>query len=176
MVRAGESRPASTCRRTILVGSTSSLSIPVTRSSSIPSSFSRPSWGGASSTRDAISPSTARGNAYVIGETLSAGLGTAGAFAAAQQGASDVFVTKLDHTGTTVLFTTYLGGSGDDVGRGIAIDDGGIYVTGPHDVRRFSSGLTPASGSRWRERRLSLEARPRGLVSRVLDLSRGQRG
>jgi len=44
---------------------------------------------------------------------------------------SEAYVTKLSADGRTILFSTYLGGSGSDYGMGIALDrDGGIYVTG----------------------------------------------
>jgi hypothetical protein len=40
-------------------------------------------------------------------------------------------VTKLNRSGTALVYSTYLGGSGDDVGRGIAVDeDGQAYVVG----------------------------------------------
>ena len=44
---------------------------------------------------------------------------------------TDAFVSKLNSTGSDLLFSTYLGGSGDDSGNGIAVDDSGnIYVAG----------------------------------------------
>jgi hypothetical protein len=40
-------------------------------------------------------------------------------------------VTKLNATGTALVYSTYIGGSSDDVGRGIAVDgNGNAYVTG----------------------------------------------
>ena len=46
-------------------------------------------------------------------------------------GASDVFVTKINAAGTAVVWSTYYGGSGDDIGRGIAVDGAGkVYITG----------------------------------------------
>ncbi len=43
----------------------------------------------------------------------------------------DAFVTKLDPTGTTVVFSTYLGGSGQDIARAIAVDSAGnSYIAG----------------------------------------------
>ncbi|MFW9964994.1 MAG: SBBP repeat-containing protein [Candidatus Sifarchaeia archaeon] len=45
-------------------------------------------------------------------------------------GGLDVFVAKIDSSGD-VVYSTYLGGRGDDEGNSIAIDDSGIvYVTG----------------------------------------------
>jgi len=38
---------------------------------------------------------------------------------------------KLDSTGTTILYGTYLGGSGTDVANGIAVDSAGdAFLTG----------------------------------------------
>jgi hypothetical protein len=46
-------------------------------------------------------------------------------------GNQDVFIQKLNAAGTTVLFASYLGGSGDESGTGIALDSANnIYVTG----------------------------------------------
>jgi len=72
------------------------------------------------------------GSAYVTGETGSTDFPTTpGAFDTAKSGGFDVFVTKLDAAGTGLLYSTYLGGAGNDEGRGIAVDlGGGAYVTG----------------------------------------------
>jgi len=46
-------------------------------------------------------------------------------------GASDAFVVKIDGKSGLPSYSTYLGGSGADVGRGIAIDgNGSAYITG----------------------------------------------
>jgi hypothetical protein len=43
----------------------------------------------------------------------------------------DAFVLKVDSTGSTILSAVYYGGSADDEGHRIALDDlGNIYVTG----------------------------------------------
>ncbi len=44
---------------------------------------------------------------------------------------TDAFVTKFDATGTRLLFSTYLGGSLNDTGIGIAVDEtANVYVAG----------------------------------------------
>jgi hypothetical protein len=76
------------------------------------------------------------GNAYVVGETLSTNFPvTSGAFQTVNKAAPEgwnEFITKLNPTGTALLYSTYLGGSaGELVGTGIAVDNSGdAYVTG----------------------------------------------
>jgi Concanavalin A-like lectin/glucanases superfamily/Beta-propeller repeat len=75
----------------------------------------------------------AAGNAYITGLAWSASTFpvTSGAFNTTGSGSYDVFVTKLSADGTQVLYSTFLGGSGDDRGYGIALDgSGNAYVTG----------------------------------------------
>src|SRR5207245_7769595 len=83
------------------------------------------------------------GNAYVSGDTLSTNFPTTpGAFQAANAGGSDVFVTKLNAAGSALIYSTYLGGSSNDEGNGIAVDDSGnAYVTGD----TYSSNFPTAS-------------------------------
>jgi hypothetical protein len=72
------------------------------------------------------------GNVYVTGNTSSTNWPTASpAQASFGGGPTDVFVTELNATGTALVYSTYLGGSGDDVGGGIAVDlSGNTYVSG----------------------------------------------
>jgi hypothetical protein len=73
------------------------------------------------------------GNAYVAGHTKSLNFPTTpGAFQPAYGGGLwDAFVTKLDPTGSTLVYSTYLGGTDFDQALAIAVDGaGGAYVTG----------------------------------------------
>ena len=74
----------------------------------------------------------AQGSAYVTGETFSAAFpATAGAVDALHNGNGDVFVSKLDASGTGLEYSTFLGGDQIDSGVGIAVDaQGSAYVTG----------------------------------------------
>ncbi len=46
-------------------------------------------------------------------------------------GGKDAFVTKMNNSGSLLVYSTYLGGGDDDVGNGIAVDKtGNVYVTG----------------------------------------------
>lgn len=70
-------------------------------------------------------------NTYVTGSTASPNFPTANALQAASGGGTDVFVTKLNNVGSTLVYSTYLGGSGTDEGFGIAVDSSrNAYVTG----------------------------------------------
>ncbi|GIV29928.1 MAG: hypothetical protein KatS3mg028_0994 [Bacteroidia bacterium] len=74
----------------------------------------------------------ASGNAYVTGNTYSTDYDiTPGAFQTTYGGGGDVFVTKLNTTGTGLVYSTFIGGGNNDIGYGIAIDgSGNAYVTG----------------------------------------------
>ena len=75
------------------------------------------------------------GGVYVTGYTDSPGRASNG-FDTTYNGASDIFVAKLTSDGDHA-WSTYMGGSGNDYGFGIAVDDsGGVYVTG----KTYSSG------------------------------------
>ncbi|MDW8345897.1 MAG: SBBP repeat-containing protein, partial [Bacteroidia bacterium] len=73
------------------------------------------------------------GNAYVTGLTQSTDYDvTVGAFQTTHGGGLyDVFVTKLNASGSSLVYSTYIGGSGFDEGYSIAVDgSGSAYVTG----------------------------------------------
>lgn len=69
------------------------------------------------------------GNAYVTGTTSSAGFPTtAGALQTSLNGAQDMFLAQIDPAGRLV-YSTYLGGSGDEQPRDLALDaTGGVYL------------------------------------------------
>lgn len=85
----------------------------------------------------------ASGNAYVTGESLSTNLAaTVGSFQTNFAGGitvgGDIFVAKLDATGSNLVYLTYLGGKGNDAALSIAVDGGGnAYLTGFTDSTNF---------------------------------------
>jgi len=88
------------------------------------------------------------GNAYVVGDTLSTNFPTASPFQRANGGGNDAFVTKINAGGTALTYSTYLGGSGDEQGRGIAVDGtGNAYVTGLTISTNFPTTASPIQGS-----------------------------
>ena len=72
------------------------------------------------------------GNAYFVGQTSSADFPiVAGAYQPALAGTANAFITKIAPDGTSLIYSTYLGGSGTDNGIAIQIDSSGFaYVTG----------------------------------------------
>jgi len=72
------------------------------------------------------------GNACLAGGTISTDFPTANPIQATYGGGSvDAFVTRLNPTGSALLFSTYLGGGALDRGNAIAVDSAGsIYVAG----------------------------------------------
>jgi hypothetical protein len=79
------------------------------------------------------------GNAYVTGTTGSSDFPTVNPLQPTFSGGrSDAFVTELNPTGSALVYSTYLGGKGDDSASGIAVDGAGdVYVTGATDSTDF---------------------------------------
>ncbi|HKN60766.1 MAG TPA: choice-of-anchor D domain-containing protein, partial [Candidatus Acidoferrales bacterium] len=76
------------------------------------------------------------GNAYVTGSTSASNFPvTAGAYQNTNESSgflkANAFITKLNSTGTALVYSTYLGGSVSDGADGIGVDsNGNVYVTG----------------------------------------------
>ncbi len=89
----------------------------------------------------------------------------------------DAFVTKLNADGTALVYSTYLGGNGYDIGTSIAVDGAGqAYVAGETQSTNFPTtpGALPHHARR-RAGRVRLEARRDGFGAALLDLPRRQR-
>jgi hypothetical protein len=86
----------------------------------------------------------AQGNAYVAGYTYSTNFPTQSAYQGASGGGQDCFVAALDAAGTSLVFSTYLGGSGQDAAFGLALDgSSNIYLTGTTTSSNFPIGPNP---------------------------------
>jgi len=71
------------------------------------------------------------GAAYVTGQTFSTDFPIVNPIPGAYSRSLDVFVTKINSTGTAFVYSTYLGGLSEERGFGIAVDtQGNAYVTG----------------------------------------------
>lgn len=89
------------------------------------------------------------GNAYVAGNTNSIDFPAANPLQSINAGNIDIFVAKLNPTGSALIYSTYFGGSENDFNPAIAVDSAGnAYVTGFTDSSNLPmiNPLQPASG------------------------------
>jgi Calx-beta domain/Beta-propeller repeat len=81
------------------------------------------------------------GQAYVTGFTASGAFPVADAFQPSRSGVNDAFITKLNASGTALVYSSYLGGgngSGFESGYGVAVDAGGVaHVVGSTSTSGF---------------------------------------
>ena len=98
------------------------------------------------------------GNTYVTGSTRSIDFpNTTGAHDNTHNGEDDVFVIKLNLTGSSLMYSSFFGGSDLDRGWDIAIDtSGNIYVTGttlsadfPNTTGAYDNTYNGDSGNEW---------------------------
>src|SRR5579859_2319828 len=105
--------------------------------------------GGASTDAGYAIAADAAGNAYVAGGTYSFNFPTASAYQSTNHGQQNAFVAKFNPSGS-LLYSTYLGGNGNDSAAGIATDaSGNAYVTGGTNSSNFPTAfpLQAASGA-----------------------------
>jgi hypothetical protein len=77
------------------------------------------------------------GNAWVTGRTNSSDFPLTNALQATRF-AFDMFVTEINATGSARLFSTFLGGTGSESGRGIAVDRlGDVHIAGESTSTNF---------------------------------------
>ena len=82
------------------------------------------------------------GNVFVAGYTGSAGIATPGAAQTVYAGGYDGFAAKLNSTGTTFNYITYLGGNRNEFLFGVAVDGGGnAYLTGSTESANLPTAL-----------------------------------
>lgn len=73
----------------------------------------------------------ASGNIFVAGTTSSTNFPTTNAFQSQNAGFEDIFIAKFNPSGTSLIYSTYLGGHGDDNCENLALDSAGnAYLTG----------------------------------------------
>ena len=81
----------------------------------------------------------AEGNAFVVGYTYSPDFPVKNALQPTLAGSADVFVSKLSGSGE-LIFSTFLGGTGDDGSPSVAVDElGNCYVAGNTASTNFPS-------------------------------------
>jgi len=87
--------------------------------------------GGGGSTRPRGLALDSSGNAYVTGESDSPNFPVFNPFQAAPGSFLDAFLTKISANGSTLVYSTWLGGNGADSGSSVAVDSQGqATVTG----------------------------------------------
>ncbi len=96
------------------------------------------------------------GNAYITGQTTSRNYPvTSGAFQNLPVSGRDAFVTKINASGTALIYSTYFGGTDGTSGTGIALDAAGnVYLTGdfagtplfPFTLNAFRNGAGERGG------------------------------
>jgi hypothetical protein len=111
----------------------------VTRLNSTGSALVYSTYLGGGNNDQGLSIATEFGTAYVTGSTASSNFPTtAGAFQPTLGGLTDAFVARLNSTGSALIYSSYLGGTGSDSGLGIDLDDyGDAYVTGSTSSSSF---------------------------------------
>ncbi|MGH3370962.1 MAG: Calx-beta domain-containing protein, partial [Nocardioidaceae bacterium] len=83
------------------------------------------------------------GTAYVTGSTRSPDFPAVSPIQSTLGGGSDAFAAKLNAAGSGLVYSTFLGGAGDDEAHGIAVDsEGNAYVTGSTNSAAFPT-MTP---------------------------------
>jgi hypothetical protein len=111
----------------------------------------------------------ASGNAYVVGTAYSADFPvTLRTFqskdSAILNANGTVFVSKFNSTGTALVYSTYLGGSGGDYGYGIALDSASnAYVTGA----TFSQDFPATCGAYQTSSKSIAKAAPTAFVTKL---------
>jgi Beta-propeller repeat len=92
------------------------------------------------------------GDAFITGSTYSSNFPVVNAFQSVQGGGQDAFAAKLGPTGSTLIYSTYLGGRGGtlgapETGSGIVVDSSGsAYVAGTTSSSNFPT-LNPIQRS-----------------------------
>jgi len=92
------------------------------------------------------------GNAYVTGDTFSTDFPTKNPLQSNNSGLYDAFVTKINASGSALVYSTYLGGTHEDHGYGVAVDgSGNAYLVGWTYITDFPTKdpLQQNNGGSW---------------------------
>jgi hypothetical protein len=80
----------------------------------------------------------AKGDAFVFGDTYSGDFPTVAPYQGVKGASAELFIAEVGSNGSSLLYSTYLGGDSNDYAGGIALDrDGNVYMTGQTNSRSF---------------------------------------
>ena len=86
--------------------------------------------------------------AYIVGTTSSVDFPTVAAFQTENAGGVDAFVATVGVNGNALTYASYLGGSGDETGSGIAVaSDGTTYIVGDSASTNLPASLMLAQST-----------------------------
>ena len=90
-----------------------------------------------------------KGYVYISGQANSSNYPTTnGAYDRTHNGGSDIFISKLNPDGSTLIFSSYIGGSGrDNTGRVFVDSSGSVYLTGATESVNFPVTNNSLEGS-----------------------------
>jgi len=108
-------------------------------------------WGGSGNEDEGYVAVDQAGYMYLTGVTTSTNFPVHNSFQPNNAGAQDAFVTKFTPDGSQTVYSTYLGGSREDLGRDVTVDGAGnAYVSGQTYSTNFplSNPIQGASAGR----------------------------
>ncbi len=136
------------------------------RPSAIPRFLAAPTFGIDVGYGVTVDPS---GNVFVVGASSTTNfpaVNTPGLFSATNAGGSDAFVIAFNTNASAVLYSGYLGGSGNDYGYGIAVDSlTNVYIAGQTASSNFPTFFPHQSSLNGAERRLPGQNRLDGIAA-----------
>lgn len=87
-------------------------------------------------------------NAYIAGSTTSTDFPTVSPYQSSEKGTANIFIAKFNAAANTLLFSTYLGGSGTDYPAGVAVDEGfDVLVAGTTDSTNFPTSVSSSTSN-----------------------------
>lgn len=91
----------------------------------------------------------ADGNIYLTGTTNSTNFPTENPYQGSKHGDDSAYVTKINPEGSSIIYSTFIGGSEDDEGNDIAVtSDGKATIAGVSDSSNFPTANAPQSNNR----------------------------
>ncbi len=105
-------------------------------------------WGGSGEDLGLALGLDPAGNPVIAGSTFSIDFPTLNGFEDSYQGAGDAFASKFSSGGTSLIYSTHVGGGSQDVAYALAVAGGDAYVGGYriHGLPHFGRGVLQQAG------------------------------